>query len=63
MQHELKHGYDAAYGRQERGDMEQGSIRINKRERQAVGLPPYENEPYTENKYRSDRNQPPRSRY
>jgi len=57
--HELVHADDASKGQQVPG--ESGGIR--NREKQAVGLPPYQNKDPSENKLRADLGLPPRPRY
>ena len=57
--HELVHADDAGRGQQVRGDA--GGTPI--REKQAVGLPPFENKDPSENKLRADMGLPPRPRY
>lgn len=58
--HELIHADDASKGQMDTGDDDSGT---RNREKQAVGLPPYENRPYTENKLRREMGQPERPRY
>ena len=61
--HEIKHGADAAGGKQERGStMIDGRI-TDKREAQAVGLGDWSKDPDTENAYRKERGQAPRPKY
>lgn len=61
--HEIKHGADAAGGKQERGStMIDGRV-TDKREAQAVGLGDWSKDPDTENAYRKERGQPARPRY
>ena len=57
--HELVHADDAAKGQQVPGDTDG----TRNRERQAVGLPPYENKDPSENGIRRDMGLPPRPRY
>lgn len=57
--HELIHAEQASYGEQVDG-VTDGT---NNRERQAVGLPPYENNEHTENNLRRDLGEPERTYY
>ncbi|GAA0774866.1 hypothetical protein E1180_02050 [Roseibium denhamense] len=57
--HELIHAEQATYGRQHSGSTDGTS----NRERQAVGLPPYENNAYTENNIREEMGEPERPYY
>lgn len=61
LAHELIHADDAAHGRMD-PEMIDG---VRNYERQAIGLPPYEMKEFTENRLRSEWNepQPPRPRY
>jgi len=61
LAHELIHADDAAYGRMDPEDIDG----IRNYERQAIGLPPFEEKEFTENKFRADwaEPQPLRPRY
>lgn len=57
--HEMVHAEQA-----QRGNITPGVTNgVNNRETEAVGLPPYQNNPYTENKIRRDLGYPARKRY
>lgn len=57
--HELIHAEQAANGKQVKGKTDG----TNNRELQAVGLPPYDKDPISENKLRSDLGEPKRTYY
>lgn len=61
LAHELIHADDAAYGRMDPDDLNG----VRNYERQAVGLPPYEDKYFTENKFRASWHSPlpPRTYY
>lgn len=61
--HEVKHGADAAGGKQERGATMLDGRLTDKREAQAVGLGDWSKDKDTENAYRKERGQPARPRY
>jgi len=61
LAHELIHADDAAYGRMDPEEVDG----LRNFERQAIGLPPYEQKEFTENKFRAEwqEQQPARPRY
>lgn len=59
--HEMVHADDVMHGQlDDRTTPPQAAPNMENR---AVGLPPYDNEPYSENAYRNDQNLPPRTFY